>query len=515
MTEVQEAVVETADTTNDQRPERAVAVRRFETQLQTGDGRTISFRIAPFGEIATSADGLGGLPRGVPYQEELMPGLYDKQLRAANRVFLNFEHGQGLSNIVGHGVELERRSDGYHGSFRIHRDQLGDKALLLVDEGVLRGASVESYWLKSVRSAAGVVQRVKAHLEAVAICREGAYPSAVMTGLRSGELIDEIVLDDELLPVNPDPDVLARCRASGVRVPQRYEAHPDVTDTPADAGTSEDGTRPDQAKAVRRNEMSTTTQSEIRLASMLDERETVTNLHEAVVASVQTNEDKLPTEAQQQMIRGYREKEIALDGEIETLTEDIERNRRAIESSKAVRRVLVGQTIDGVEMDGETVAYRTMAAYARDVILTSQFQTAGMIAGQVGASEVETAKERLQLAKRTPANTLSSNVGGLTPPQHINQIFQVIDKSRNLVSAAVKATLERGTLTYPQVDTPPVVAVQASQKTEAGNTGMAISMVTATASTYLGGGDLSWQAINWSTPNALGCGSTSSRRTTR
>jgi hypothetical protein len=32
---------------------------------------------------------------------------------------------------------------------------------------------------------------------------------------------------------------------------------------------------------------------------------------------------------------------------------------------------------------------------------------------------------------------------------------------------------------------------------------MAISMVTATASTYLGGGDLSWQAINWSTPNAL------------
>jgi hypothetical protein len=28
-------------------------------------------------------------------------------------------------------------------------------------------------------------------------------------------------------------------------------------------------------------------------------------------------------------------------------------------------------------------------------------------------------------------------------------------------------------------------------------------MVTATASVYLGGGDLSWQAINWSTPNAL------------
>jgi hypothetical protein len=50
---------------------------------------------------------------------------------------------------------------------------------------------------------------------------------------------------------------------------------------------------------------------------MLDERETVTNLHEAVVASVETNDDKLPTESQGQMIRGYREKEIALDGEID------------------------------------------------------------------------------------------------------------------------------------------------------------------------------------------------------
>ena len=47
------------------------------------------------------------------------------------------------------------------------------------------------------------------------------------------------------------------------------------------------------------------------------------------------------------------------------------------------------------------------------------------------------------------------------------------------------------------------MAVQTTQKTEAGNQGMDISMVTATASTYLGGGDLSWQAINWSTPNAL------------
>lgn len=248
--------------------------------------------------------------------------------------------------------------------------------------------------------------------------------------------------------------------------------------------------------------MTGTTQSEIRLASMLDERETVMNLHEAAVASVQTNEDKLPSEAQSQMIRGYREKEIALDVEIETLTEDIERNRRAIESSKAVRRVLVGNT-DGVEMDGDQVAYRSMAAYARDVILTGVGQTAGMIAGRVDKDDVQLAVERLQLAKRTPANTLSSNIPGLQPPQYIDQIFQVINKSRPIVDSARRSSLVRGTLTYPKITQRPLVAVQATEKTEAGNQGMLVTMQQAIASTYLGGGDLSWQAINWSTPDAL------------
>jgi hypothetical protein len=116
---------------------------------------------------------------------------------------------------------------------------------------------------------------------------------------------------------------------------------------------------------------------------------------------------------------------------------------------------------------------------------------------------LQKASERLQLAKRTPANTLSSNIAGISVAQHIDQIFQVVNNSRPIVAAATRTELNRGTLTYPSVDTKPVVAVQSTQKTEAGNTGMAISLKTATASTYLGGGDLSWQAINWSTPNAL------------
>jgi hypothetical protein len=246
-----------------------------------------------------------------------------------------------------------------------------------------------------------------------------------------------------------------------------------------------------------------TSQSELRLASLLDERDTVMKLHETVVASVQTNEDKLPTGSQSEMIKGYREKEVALDDEIEQLTEDIERNRRAVASSLAVRKILAGGS-GSVEQDGDEVAYRTMAAYARDVILTGPGRASQAIAQQYAdPNELDNARTRLQLAKRTPANTLSSNVAGLIPDQHIAQIFQVINRSRPLVASATQADLNRGVLQFPKITQRPVVAVQSTQKTEAGNTGMIVGMESATASTYLGGGDLSWQAINWSTPNAL------------
>ena len=247
--------------------------------------------------------------------------------------------------------------------------------------------------------------------------------------------------------------------------------------------------------------------SEARLASLLDERDKVQELHEELLSRVDQNENKLPDEVQRGQIEDYRRRADVLDHEITTLSEAYEANKRAMETSRNVRRALAG-SVEGVEATEDGIVYRSMAAYARDVILTSPGTTAGKIQAQFGSrEELEAARQRLNLnremVQRTPANTLSSNVGGLIPPQHIAQIFQVIDSSRPIVASAQRADLERGTLTYPRVDTTPVVAVQSTEKTEAGNTGMAISMQTATASTYLGGGDLSWQAVNWSTPNAL------------
>jgi hypothetical protein len=42
------------------------------------------------------------------------------QVRAANRVLVNFEHQQGIGGIVGHGLDASRASDGFYGSFKIH-----------------------------------------------------------------------------------------------------------------------------------------------------------------------------------------------------------------------------------------------------------------------------------------------------------------------------------------------------------------------------------------------------------
>lgn len=214
--------------------------REFAAEIARGDGRTVDVRIVPFGERIKHNDGHGGLPRGEWYEEEWMPGVFDHQLNAAHRLLANFEHQQGIGDVVGKGVALRAASDGYHGSFRILDGADGDKLLQLIPD-VVDMVSLEAKPLRSVRSATGVVQRVKAHLAGIAFTRFGAYQGAKVLAVREEP---EPIVDADMLPVEIDPELIERCRRLGIRLPQRYEAHPAETDTPAEAGTSEDGTRP-------------------------------------------------------------------------------------------------------------------------------------------------------------------------------------------------------------------------------------------------------------------------------
>lgn len=207
--------------------------RTFHADLVAGDGRTVDVRIVPYGQTAQVSDG------GPTYTEEWLPGVFAHQLNAANRVLANFEHEQGIGGVVGHGLQLREAADGFHGSFRLHPTSDGDKVLMLVNEGVLDGVSLEAFPVKTVRTVGGVMQRVKANLRAVALCRTPAFADAKVLAVR-----EEVVIDEDLLVADLDPDLIERCLRLGITLPQRLQAHPAETDTPASmAGTSGDGTR--------------------------------------------------------------------------------------------------------------------------------------------------------------------------------------------------------------------------------------------------------------------------------
>jgi len=138
-------------------------------------------RIVPF-NTPTQVSDFGG----PAYTETWLPGAFEKQTKAANRVWLNFEHEAGLGGIVGHGVELVERDDALYGTFRAHENADGDKALQLVNEGLLPGVSLEAIPLRS-QQRNGIVERVRARLDKVSLCRFPAFDQARVLAVREGE----------------------------------------------------------------------------------------------------------------------------------------------------------------------------------------------------------------------------------------------------------------------------------------------------------------------------------------
>ena len=173
--------------------QRFVRTAEFEV-LPEGDGRTLDALIVPYNHEATVADP----PDYVPYREMFLPGAFERQLAAPDRIriLLNFEHEQGIHGVVGHGVALRDQPDGLHGSFVLLRTQVGDTALELVRAGETKGLSIEfrsqPAWSRTVD---GVRQRLKAIVDKVALCRFPAYPAARVLAVRTEPIEREPVCD--------------------------------------------------------------------------------------------------------------------------------------------------------------------------------------------------------------------------------------------------------------------------------------------------------------------------------
>jgi HK97 family phage major capsid protein len=230
----------------------------------------------------------------------------------------------------------------------------------------------------------------------------------------------------------------------------------------------------------------------MRLERLVDERERVVEKIEDGLKILE-DEQRDPEEFEQQQLAKYRARVEDLEGEINLLAGDLER----AENSKDVSALLRGDSKPIVETNGGVVIYRTFAAYARDALIVRYPNIAALMPDPTVAREQ--AGERL---KRV-ANTLTSDVPGLLPPQHMAQILDIINASRPVVASGRRIDLERGQLTYPKINQRPAVAKQTTEKTEAGNANLQVAMQTVNAETYLGGGDLSWQTINWTSPDAL------------
>ncbi len=155
--------------------------RKFNIEVAEidGDGRTIHALVVPYGKPATVNDGYG------PYKEQFIKGAFERAVNVPNRVWLNFEHHPGFSNVIGNGVHFEERTDGLYGQLEVDTGDEGDKALRFINKRVLTGMSVEFKPMSKDANVDGVVTRRSVHLDAVALCRVGAYQDAQVLAVRT------------------------------------------------------------------------------------------------------------------------------------------------------------------------------------------------------------------------------------------------------------------------------------------------------------------------------------------
>jgi HK97 family phage major capsid protein len=236
------------------------------------------------------------------------------------------------------------------------------------------------------------------------------------------------------------------------------------------------------------------------LQRLVDEREQINRDIDSVNETI-ADEERDPNATDRALLARYRTRLEELEPLVVEQLE-LEEHRGSARDASAVLQRAGGRSSASsttgrpAELVTPDAVYRDFGTYARDVLITRYDQ----IAGRVGGGERDAARARLE---RAVAHTLTSDVPGLVPAQHLAQILQVINKSRPLVQASRRLSLTSGKVTYPFITSRPTVSKQTAEKTETTSTKMSVSMAEQTADTFLGAGNLSWQAINWSTPDAL------------
>lgn len=155
--------------------------RDFNAELSIrsdGTGRTIHGLVVPFGVTARVSDG------GPSYEEEFQFGAFAKHLSERTRPVKLLSQHMARSNPLGVSTSMREDPSGLYGEFRVSKTPEGDAALELVRDGALDGFSIGFGGIKHVRRA-GVVVRTEALIREASLVTFGAYPTALVAGVRA------------------------------------------------------------------------------------------------------------------------------------------------------------------------------------------------------------------------------------------------------------------------------------------------------------------------------------------
>jgi len=243
----------------------------------------------------------------------------------------------------------------------------------------------------------------------------------------------------------------------------------------------------------------------MRVERLVDERaRTAEKLSDLL--SLAEEETRPLADYEEEQATKYRKQIEDFDAEIDLLATDIEREDSARDVS-ALLRPDTETNGDGVKRYAQPksngpVVYRTFGEFARDKLILDDKHGPTILSQMTGDPQAirAEAEERIE---RTLQNVTSSTVAGLVIPTHMTQILDIIDKGRPVSASGRSVPLDRGSMTYPSITARPSVILQSAEKAEAGTVAPTVGSSTLTASTYLGAVDISWQAVNWSTPDVL------------
>jgi HK97 family phage prohead protease len=147
----------------------------------SGDGRTLHGRAVPYGVTAD----VGG------FRERFVPGVFSRQIGSGQvgQIKLFDAHQDRLDgqHPIGRTTRLFDQPDGAYGEWHLYDTSRAEDALKLVRAGEVTGLSV-GFSAKgggSRRGDDGVIERLAAHLDHVALTHEPIYADAQVLGVRS------------------------------------------------------------------------------------------------------------------------------------------------------------------------------------------------------------------------------------------------------------------------------------------------------------------------------------------